>query len=861
MASPPSYTSIPQPSRRLSEMPTSAPSINRRKASMISTTSATSAHPLRQTSFPPEQVPRYSASPSVDGSLLSGGPSNSTKKKRSRKSKGAAGDEGSVKGVPARSAISGNSGKSGAKKRKRAESVDEEEEDGGEGEMNVEMVVNTQEEKQKEIRHRAMLVNAFDEEQFSRYEAWRSSKLPDSIVRRIVNQTLSQSAPASVILAVKSVAKIFAGEMIEGARKVQSEWIAVANETQTGLPSPPAEPSIETPDQTGNGNIEGGRKEREKETRRGPLGPDHLREAIRRYKVAREGDLAGQLGLWQLQQSSGVERFGLSGPHQPKSINASPHVSFSTSITITINHHEPPAVDCYLRSHSQSSEAVHNPARLPPCDSRATKLAASILPATPYDNSYSLINGSDLASPSPTGKDDTLARAKHLVQRYVFFLIPSPIQRRLRPAQFKPQRLYPTSYLDGLRGVASLLVFFCHFTEGHLGWYINSYGVLGADTVPSSPLQLPFLRVLYSGRPMVHVFFVISGFVLSHKPLKLVRAHNYSALQATLASSVFRRTLRLFLPTTASTFLILVLVQLGWMGRPQPTLGAQFIDWFKALYHITYSWNWDITQIVPYDSHLWTIPIEMSNSMLLFITITGLSHCKVWIRLFLVLGIMFYCLKCQHWASFEFLGGMFVAEVGLIQIARAERDANKESASTSDMNPTASKPVQVFWFINLIIALFLIGWPNVGVEHTPGLRHLAPITMDPFFTTGGDLVSFPWFALAAMQTVIACQQIPFLQDLFTSPPAQYLASISYAMYLMHGPMLDTFGPRFMPILFGIVGGAQETGMWGRLFVWFTGLIAIGIPTFWASDVFWRLVDTPSVAFAKWLEEICVVKED
>jgi hypothetical protein len=39
---------------------------------------------------------------------------------------------------------------------------------------------------------------------------------------QIVNQTLSQSAPASVILAVKSVAKIFAREMIEGARKSRS---------------------------------------------------------------------------------------------------------------------------------------------------------------------------------------------------------------------------------------------------------------------------------------------------------------------------------------------------------------------------------------------------------------------------------------------------------------------------------------------------------------------------------------------------------------------------------------------------------------------------------------------------------------
>lgn len=102
-----------------------------------------------------------------------------------------------------------------------------------------------------------------------------------------------------MILAVRSVAKIFAGEMVEGARRVQTQWLEASGEDQTtGLPSPPAE----------NGTVK--EKEKEKETRRGPLLPDHLREALRRLKLERDGGLSGQLGLWQLQQSSGVERFG-----------------------------------------------------------------------------------------------------------------------------------------------------------------------------------------------------------------------------------------------------------------------------------------------------------------------------------------------------------------------------------------------------------------------------------------------------------------------------------------------------------------------------------------------------------------------
>jgi transcription initiation factor TFIID subunit 11 len=88
--------------------------------------------------------------------------------------------------------------------------------------------------------------------------------------------------------------------MIEGARKVQSQWMESDEELKeklkkgmSELPSPPPEPT-----------------EGVKETRRGPLEADHLREAHRRYKLSSEGNLVGQLGLWQLQQNGGIERFG-----------------------------------------------------------------------------------------------------------------------------------------------------------------------------------------------------------------------------------------------------------------------------------------------------------------------------------------------------------------------------------------------------------------------------------------------------------------------------------------------------------------------------------------------------------------------
>jgi transcription initiation factor TFIID subunit 11 len=250
--------------------------VKRRKPPIMSVNSANNAHPLRQTSFPPDGTDVGMRSPSVDTmSIVSG--SVVGKKKRGRKPKNA--DDASISGGKALTVVSGRSGTGG----KRALSPDDED-DIGDG-TEVAVVTRTKEEKEKEKQHRAMLVENFDPQQFSRYECWRSSRLSDQVVRRLINQTLSQSVPASIILAVKSVTKIYAGEIIERARKVQSQWI----ESQGGLMSPPAE----------NDEL------------RGPLTAEHLREALRRYKLEREGGFVGLLNLGRQEFAIGGERFGL----------------------------------------------------------------------------------------------------------------------------------------------------------------------------------------------------------------------------------------------------------------------------------------------------------------------------------------------------------------------------------------------------------------------------------------------------------------------------------------------------------------------------------------------------------------------
>ena len=103
-----------------------------------------------------------------------------------------------------------------------------------------------------------------------------------------------------VSTAVRAVAKLFAGEIIEQARHVQGEWIA-AGEQQSEEPTPAPAPAKD-----GEADTEG---MEEGKLRRGPLRPDHLREAWKRYRFSGESRGVGMQQLWHAQQGSGVERY------------------------------------------------------------------------------------------------------------------------------------------------------------------------------------------------------------------------------------------------------------------------------------------------------------------------------------------------------------------------------------------------------------------------------------------------------------------------------------------------------------------------------------------------------------------------
>jgi len=431
-------------------------------------------------------------------------------------------------------------------------------------------------------------------------------------------------------------------------------------------------------------------------------------------------------------------------------------------------------------------------------------------------------------------------------------------------------KLYPTSWLDGLRGIAALEVYLFHA----LGCWATLVPAWHSSPDQTYIFQLPLLRTLFvSGPCAVSLFFSISGYVLTQKSLRWIRDGETTKMYGSVRSSMMRRGVRLYLPPVALTFVEMcasrfgVPMPLNFDFRPESTFAGQVWDWISQtnkwvnpFMHLRYGlWR------NGYEAVIWTIPLEFYGSFVCYILLLILSRVrKNRLRMGLLGVFAGVCLIGGAWHLFCFTVGMVIADFHLSQEDEKEK-MGKSLPSNSEKTPGNEKEKRwhtLLWIGVFVVAFYVAGlpalWSDKAYEQPmPGYETLVSLT-PKVFSMETEAASRFWWSLSGPSLLLSISQLPSLKAFFETNFAQYLGKISFCLYLIHNFCVVLFGIAIKNFLMGIVGldpNMKEGGLvyWVMCAVWF-GIFTTVV--FALAAVAERWVDRPNVRFSKWLEGYC-----
>ena len=371
---------------------------------------------------------------------------------------------------------------------------------------------------------------------------------------------------------------------------------------------------------------------------------------------------------------------------------------------------------------------------------------------------------------------------------------------------------------------------------------------------------------------MVTLFFAISGYVLSYGFLSssVTKEAHFSRL----SSLSLRRWMRLYLPATISMLFVMFAAFCGAFDRGRefqdsspwltglweqhPPRFENFGEQIKDFAHMWWDWStpfqWRLFYS-EYDPHTWTIPVEFRGSMVLFVLLLASAGLKQGWRAGLFALVTVYCLASARWDVAAFTGGGLVADIHLWQIPKGVQDEEKAALlPTHDKQHVVSgQPLRILLVtlktLVLVAALYILSFPDDSAKQTPGFSWLYKITPAMYRKGSAPHPYMFWHSVAALFVIWSVQQLRYVNGVFCLSIPQYFGKISYAFYLVHGPLLHSAGFALQPKIFEAVGDSVTAWIGALVLGWMT-MLALSVIV---AHLFWKLVDMPLVRLAKWLE--------
>lgn len=314
------------------------------------------------------------------------------------------------------------------------------------------------------------------------------------------------------------------------------------------------------------------------------------------------------------------------------------------------------------------------------------------------------------------------------------------------------------NFIHSLRGVAVLLVVWSHLG----GWWLsfNGYKSLWQDTWEFAVVK-PFHLYQNGGHLGVLIFFLISGFIITHVSLK-----------ENIAEFAVKRLFRIFPPLAVSFVLTYVIVQVcSKYGLAMPLgIGERTLnEYVQSLFLVNY-----ITGTTAVNGVTWTLLIEMVFYIVTASLISFTKKDNVKSTLFFVAIISI--IVCASYSSVEIrsLANLSVYVLFLL-IGRVYYFYSSGMMSSNKA-----------WVLSATCAFLYISF--YGYLY-PGLLFTAPANAYPAIYS--DIISILIFLLSAN----------FLSK--AGKISIFLANISYSTYLLHLPVgglamvvLDKYGFTF-----------------------------------------------------------------
>lgn len=309
-----------------------------------------------------------------------------------------------------------------------------------------------------------------------------------------------------------------------------------------------------------------------------------------------------------------------------------------------------------------------------------------------------------------------------------------PLSSRFTNA--KPSRSsMPTAWLDGLRGFASFFVSFYHLRNGFTNDVHLSYGT-GSDGANDRLLQLPFLRLLFAGPAMVTVFFLVSGYSLCWGSFNDLQTGKVGKCMERIRSSIFRRWLRLYLPTIASSFVVLLCLILGFYDKgtemdarsgyrePMPTHFSSAIgqakDWAVETVHFMNIWGEGENRHLYYP-HSWSIPVEFTCSIILYVAMIAIAKLRLVPRLAL-LGI---AILYTYWTAWFHLWTFFVGAL----LAQLNAYRLVQHNWVNGYPPETSRRKTVVKIFIFMWGAYLLSYPDWQCKNLTSEYHQSKLTL------------------------------------------------------------------------------------------------------------------------------------